>query len=170
MELPLEPNTLYVLDFDETVASFEGIDKQWWQDKFQEYYNKHNDYDFADAESLRDWKHHITYIQPIPTHIDQLGLERIQQYANGQSGSNLVILTARDSDLKHLTIKQLEVLLPEHDIDIIFCDGGHKGEKLSEYLAIRDLGYSNIIFVDDNISNIQSMKEIYGLAQCYYIN
>jgi hypothetical protein len=165
--IPLMDNTLYVLDFDETVVYFDGINSSWWKEQFNRHYNRHGDYDQADQETLRDWLDHVHMIQP--NHIDKDGFSRIVEHCESSFGAHVMILTARNILLEDVTRSHLNTISPDKQLDIVFCSGDHKGEKLQEYLNRHDREYQHIIFVDDQIQNLINFKETHTDSRCYHM-
>ena len=51
------PNTLIVLDFDETIMQFNNLDNifDFWSDNFNKFYEESNDYDDADNKVYNLW-------------------------------------------------------------------------------------------------------------------
>lgn len=166
-DIPLQPGTLYVLDFDETIAYYDGINQAWWSERFDYHYEKHSDYNKADRLSLKDWMDHISFLQP--RHVDKEGLNNIINHCNGTPNSHVMILTARDIMLEDVTRKHMDLLSPNEQLDIVFCNGEHKGEKLKEYFDQNGQSYKNIIFVDDLDQNLKEVMEIYKNARCYHM-
>lgn len=166
-DVPIQPDTLYVLDFDETVAYYDGINRKWWEDRFAHHYREHCDYDKADDLALKDWLEHIDYLDP--QHVDQKGFKEIIEHCESEEHSHVVILTARDIRLEDITKKHLDILSPDKKIDIIFCNGDHKGEKLQEYLDGHEKDYLHIVFVDDHLDNLVNFKETHADALCFHM-
>lgn len=165
-DIVLQKETLYVLDFDETIAYFEGIHKGWWKDRFEHHY-EHNDHDIAEEMALKDWMQHVTYVDP--THVDKDGFENIIQYCVSEPSSRIVILTARNISLENVTEAHMKIISPDNDIDIIFCSGEHKGYVLQDYLDKHDSEYKHIIFIDDLRKNLVDFKSVHSDSQCYHM-
>lgn len=179
-DIVLQKETLYVLDFDETIAYFEGIHKGWWKDRF-EHHCEHNDHDIAEELALKDWMKHVTYVDP--THVDKDGFENIVKYCVSEPSSRIVILTARNKkievlsqlfendiiSLENVTEAHMKIISPDHDIDIIFYSGDHKGYVLQDYLDKHDSEYQHIICIDDLRKNLVDFKSVHSDSQCYHM-
>ena len=171
-EIKMLPDCLYVLDFDETVAYFDNINRDWWKARFQHHYTAHGDAPLADKLALQDWAKHISFAGTDVHHVDKQGFDNIVSYVQADPGSHLIILTARDISLKDVTEGHLSTISPNHSIDIIFSSGGNKGLKLNEYLKAKSTGnrYENIIFVDDLHKNLVDFKGVHTDAHCYHMS
>lgn len=166
-EIPLQPDTLYVLDFDETVVYYDGINRQWWEQRFKHHYDTHNDHDKADQLALKDWFEHIKFLQP--NHIDYHGFKNIIKHCESSRNSHVMILTARDVRLENITREHMAILSPDHQLDIVFCCGKDKGEQLQLYLDRHEHEFEHIIFVDDQVNNLANFIETHVDAKCYHI-
>lgn len=166
-QIPLQPDTLYVLDFDETVVYYDGINREWWQQQFKHYYTQHEDYNRAEQQSLHEWIDHINFLSP--QHVDQKGFHGIIDHCEGEPGSHVIILTARNITLSDVTEAHLDILSPDKKLDIVFCDGEHKGIKLEEYLKEHRQQYKHIVFVDDLQANICDFQETHTEARCFHM-
>jgi len=167
-DIVLIPDTLYVLDFDDTIGYYEGIHKEWWSERFQHYYDNHGCIIKAERLALNDWTEHVKYIDPIP--VDKEGFRNIIDYCIHSGGhSHVMILTARNIELTDETRFHLNTISLEKDLDIVFCSGKHKGYKLQEYLMKHKKKYKNLIFIDDLHKNLLDVQEIYKNAICYHM-
>jgi hypothetical protein len=151
-------NTLVVLDIDETVLYYNGVNRQYWNNLFSKYYAISNDYDQAEEESLLEWTECIK--NGSPKHTDKEGLEslfnQIKKYK-----ADLIFLTARNHLLKEDTKKHFEELgFPNNSI--IFYNAENKGTKLKEIIKTFSKDLLNIIFVDDLDKNLISVNEELG--------
>ena len=83
-----------------------------------------------------------------------------------QKNCKIVLLTARNPDLKDITLTHLKQLNIELD-EIYFNE--NKGEELLSIVSTQNNKYKNIIFVDDLLSNLEDVansfkdKNIYNL-------
>ena len=166
-KIPIQADTLYVLDFDETVTYYDGIDHDWWKARIEHYYSLHECYDTADNYALDDWLARVEYLDP--QHVDQDGYRKIIEHCESEPNSHVVILTARNIKLEDITKKHLQQLSPDSKVDIIFCNGEHKGEQMQQYIDLHELDYEHIIFVDDRLQNLVDFKSTHADAQCFHM-
>lgn len=151
-----------VLDFDETIAKYDSISKQWWKDRFDYYYAKYPDYELADDLSLRDWKEHIHLVNP--QHTDKDGILKLIDKAIDQK-CRILCLTARCPELKEITIKHIKHLELQID-EIHFTKNIGKGHYLNSIINNGD----NVIFVDDmdeNLLDVLKNVTIAGSITCF---
>lgn len=162
-EINVEPNTLVILDIDNTLIKFNSMGKTWWKDRI-EHYKQHTDAETANKLVYDDWEVTLNIEIPEPLDCDKYQdlLERIKM-----TNSKLMLLTARDINLKDITINQL------NDCGIQIKDVHHsypKGKKVKE--LYEQYKYDNIIFVDDHLDNVEDveleMKE-YNI-ECYLLD
>ena len=158
---------LYVLDFDETIAYFDGLNRDWWSQRFGHHYSVHNDTKQAETNALKEWVDHITIVDP--KHVDEEGFHSLIEHCKQDTSSHILILTARDIALKDLTTAQLNTISPTVSVDIIFCCGKNKGHKLQEYLETHSKTYSTTIFIDDLTSNLLDFQKVHVGAQCFHM-
>lgn len=166
-EVPLLSQTLYVLDFDDTIIYFDNIDKNWWINKYNHYCNQYGDHNHADQKALSDWVHSVSSMEP--KHVDETGFKALIMHCN-DNNSHAIILTARDNALSDITKSHLNTVSPNTDIDIIFCSGTHKGHKLQTYLDKVGIMFEHIIFVDDNKNNLIDFKTVHTNSRCYHMS
>ena len=75
-------------------------------------------------------------------------------------GLPVIALTARGKEIIEPTLRQLDENGIHFDEDnIIFCDGGHKGDKLAAYLKQHSLQPGHILMVDDKKKHLDHVKE-----------
>jgi hypothetical protein len=170
-EIALTSNTLYVLDFDETVVYFDNINSGWWKKRFEHHSKTQDNTCKANKLVLKDWKNHISYNGP--KHVDKQGFNSIVNHCVESGGSShVIILTARDISLTDVTENHLNTISPNADINIIFCSGDNKGCKLQEYIDQRSKDkpvFDHIIFVDDRLYNLVDFKDVHVDSQCYHM-
>jgi hypothetical protein len=149
------PNTLIVLDFDETIMQFNNFDNifDFWSDNFNKFYEESNDYDDADNKAYNLWlsltQHNNDY-----SCTDYDGLNNLLHEIT-KSNNKIVIVTARDKNMDEFTRAQLDKLkinIPDiyyssnkSDVIMDICDG--------------DATIRNIVFVDDLYTNLDDVKE-----------
>jgi len=153
-EIFIQPNTLVIMDLDETIIQFKGIYETWWED-----YKRNN----SDLFVYRQWIKHIS--STLPDLLDKNEFLRLMNRIN-KTNSKMIILTARNMKLCELTLQQLsycDIHLPLEDI--YFSD---KKGKTTHSLK-RRYSYSNIVFVDDKKKNIDDVKMWNPEVNCYHI-
>jgi len=161
-EIEITSKCTLVLDFDETIAKYDNISKQWWKERFDFYYSIYADYDTADRMALEDWKKHIHIVNP--SHTDKNGIFNLIKSATKYKCRTLC-LTARSSILKEITIKHLEYLGIIID-EIHFSENMGKGHYLNGIINNED----DVIFVDDSETNILDVLKNVTIARsvsCY---
>ena len=186
------PNTLYVLDFDETLVRFDDMGSEWWDKQCERYYGQHGT-DRPDGQSLADWVQHVSFRNPKtdeekvfkqnilddwvkhvsardPIHVDEVGFNGILEHCVAERGSHVIILTARNIKLAELTQRHLDMVVsPEAGVDIIFCSGENKGRTLENYIGTSGASYNHIVFVDDKLRNLKQVKDVHVDSQCYHM-
>ena len=153
-EIIILPNTLVIMDLDETIIQFRGINETWWQ-----YYNRTK----GELLTYREWLKHIS--KTLPEMLDSIEFSRLVHRIQN-TNSKMVILTARSIKLCELTLQQLSycnIHLPLEDI--YFSD---KKGKIAHDLKKR-YTYSNIVFVDDKKENIDDVQLWNPEITCYHI-
>jgi len=156
----LTNNTLYVLDIDDTLMVYEGIDKNWWKNKIAELGEN-------EELALQEWIMHIHTCEPKHTHADSFNA-----FIENTKGSNIICLTARNEALKTITEEHLSQIGIE-GIPIYYSHGSTKGLVLKDIVASTFPDITNIVFIDDNKNNILSVNKEFddneGISvKCYY--
>jgi len=153
-EIEVLPDSLVILDLDETLIQFDGMYDKWWEDNLI-----HSN----ELEVYRRWIQLISFTMPTmldPYEFNNL-LRRIKL-----TNSRMVILTARSAKLCEITLQQLvycNIIIPLDDI--YFSD---KKGRMAHSIR-RRYTYSNLIFVDDRKSNLRDVKIWIPDAICYHI-
>jgi hypothetical protein len=148
----LKPNSLVVLDIDETILGFPTIPKNWWNNVFGNYYLLTNDFDLAEKLALKDWTNRVKNAKPIKLESKQLDifLDKVNNLE-----CPLLILTARNPILTEITIKHLASIGFDHSNVV------HDKNKGSQLLKLVQTKYShidNIVFVDDLLANLEDVQ------------
>jgi len=160
----LKPNTLVVLDIDDTIMSFPNIKKEWWNETLKEYLYLGNERAYNEVESL--WIQRI--IEEPPELLDQTNLMKfLDQISN--NNCELIFLTARDKKLSYLTIHQLE----ECNIIINPCRifyNREKGAKLEFIVRNMYPNIKNIVFVDDLSKNLIDVAYTFNYPELFKYN
>jgi hypothetical protein len=150
-EAAVPPNSLVVLDIDDTVMKFEHMGRSWWAKKEAEV---------GREETMRIWVENAYAQTPVLTEPEEFPafLERI--FA---ANARLVYLTARSPDLRELTIYQLTqcgVGVESHNVYF----AKEKGECLKA--IVQRGGFKQVIFIDDMEHNVESVvKELSGICE-----
>ena len=161
-EIDIIPNSLVILDIDETVLSFPQITKNWWKEKISYYYDTTNDIKLADKYALDEWRRIAYSTEPIK--LDTVNqLKFIEQIY--QNNCELIFLTARNKDLSFITYKHLSHIKIDNRHLVYFDE--NKGEKFYEIVSTLYNNYENITFVDDlpiNLAKIVNAMTKYDLT------
>jgi hypothetical protein len=160
----IDSDTLVVLDIDETVIEYPGIDKEYWYNLFGCHYHILKDYDLAEKACEYDWTEYIKRSKPSYTDNDILKFfDKVFE-----SSAEMIYLTARSCNLSSSTVEHFKELnIPNPDK--IYYNAKEKGPKLKMIIdTYSDLKKSKIIFVDDLDKNLVSMKETFGKSvKCF---
>ena len=162
VDVKIQPETLVLCDIDETLLKFETIDRTWWKTGFEKHYQKTQDYEIADVLILEEWKNVV--METDPTHTDLEGfkimLDRIHK-----TKSQLLFVTARSADLKEVTKEHFKTLGVSSD-EIYFCGTASKGEVIQQSIELDK--HKHVVFIDDHISNIEAVQDVFGSRiTCY---
>ena len=152
-EINVLPNSLVILDIDETIFSFSQLTPTWWDDM-----KKTHD----DAYAYLEWVKIISFNLPqMLNSIDFFILMNEITYTN----SKLILLTARNVKLREITCQQLTYCkIPIDPKDIWFSD--KKG--LTVHNMIRQYKMKHTIFVDDRLKNVDDVKRWNPKVDCYH--
>jgi predicted secreted acid phosphatase len=164
-DVEIKPNSLVVIDIDETLAKYEGINPTWWNNTIETHFTIHNDYNMAQSNTYNMWKHHIH--TSLPTHTDMDGffnlVDRVEELS-----SDLIFVTARDdTHMRDITMQHLEHLgiVDKH---VSFSSHTNKVPYIGEYIELNKKSYDKIIFIDDNDKNLNDVKTHFvDDVECY---
>ena len=156
-DIPVERNTLVLCDIDDTVIVFEKLGKKWWRERFDDYYERNGDYDFSEKAVLKEWIHQIHKEKPV--HVDKEGFDDFVERIN-DSGSTLVFITARTSDLYCLTLHHLKQLGITPKTDVHYTNNTPKGDYIANVIDFDD--FDHVVFIDDMEHNIASVQTVFG--------
>jgi hypothetical protein len=157
-EIEILPNSLVILDLDETIIRFPYITEKWWINTKKAY--ELIDEKTADARAYNDWFYIINNYNPSlldEYEFSQL-LERIKN-----TNSTYIIITARNIQLKDITIKHLNNVCINADVYYSSDKGVTINAIKNNYI------YNYIIFVDDNEKYIKQVEEINPEIITYFI-
>jgi hypothetical protein len=152
-DIIINQNTLVVFDIDDTILKFKEIDSNWWDHTFNNYMKY--EYDKSKAIDLTIYKWAKTINLAIPRMIDS---DKFNNMINRikLSNSHLILLTARKSYMKDMTIRHLAKCNIKIANDEVY-HSEKKGQKLYKLIKNTYNKYQNIIFVDDLHSNIDNV-------------
>jgi uncharacterized HAD superfamily protein len=135
--ISITENTLIFCDIDETILKYEIINHKWWKDKLEYYYNIHNNHNISNQCAYLEWKEYI--YNNLPSYTDKNGFLKMLDTIK-KTNSKLIFITAREKNIKNITIQQLKHL-KINNYDILFV-----GKKKTKGLFIKDnFDISNIL-------------------------
>lgn len=158
-EIEVLPNSLVIFDLDETIIRFPYITAKWW-DNTKKAYELINE-KTADNRAYSDWFYIINQYNPSMLDFNEFNklLLRIKD-----TNSSFIIVTARNIQLKDITLKHLETFN-------INCDVFYTSDKGIVINAIkRNYIYNHIIFIDDNEKYIKQVNELNPEIITYHMN
>ncbi len=160
----IKPNTLIICDIDETILKFDNINEKWWQETFNNYYLKSKNYDYAEAKTLETWTQYIKSNNPKAT--DYKGLSNLFDKIE-QTQSKLIFVTARENNLTNITKNHFDCInISNFDYSIYYIGEIPKGEFIKS--NIQTDTFTHIIFIDDLLSNLESVYENFGNSIILY--
>jgi hypothetical protein len=139
----LSNNSLVLCDIDNTIMKYPGV-------KFKD-------------NNIQQWINDIKTTHPLIT------CDTFYDFSKDikLKGSDIVLLTARNKSIEKLTHDHLNLLNITYD-DILFCSGRNKGYSIFENLHIDFTNYNKIVFIDNELKNIDDMYYIFGKSIDYY--
>jgi len=157
-EIDVLNNSLVIFDLDETIIRFPYVTSKWWENTKKAY--ALIDEKTADLRAYSDWLYIIKTYEPSLLDIIEFNnlLERIKE-----SNSSFIIVTARNIQLKDITVIHLQQFG-------ISCDVYYTLDKRITINAIKkNYVYNHIIFIDDNPKYIKQVEEINTEIITYYM-
>ena len=153
VELTKDEKYLILCDIDETILHFPDCDR-----KCKEIIN-------VLAISDKEYQHDFNLLRILyrntnpPTHTDYDGFVSMLQKIN-ETNSKLFFLTARGIESDNLTRSHLQQIgISLNDFEIHYTAAQiTKGEYIKKYIDLSE--WKNVIFIDDCISNIQSVLDL----------
>ena len=132
-DIVIYPECCLLIDLDDTILEFPGIDFTWWNSVTQD-----------------KWDIMMRTVTPIL--IDPIGWQRLHERITTANGT-IIIVTARPESQAELTLAHLQtcgvhVHAVRHSL--------HKGEVVSEFRN----RYKRVIFVDDNLQNCADVARL----------
>jgi len=157
-EIEILPKSLVILDLDETIIRFPYITAKWWENTKKAY--ELIDEKTADTRAYNDWLYIINKYSP--SLLDEYQFNELLKRIKN-TNSSYIIVTARNIQLKDITIKHLENFN-------INCDIYYSTDKAVTINAIKqNYLYNYIIFVDDNQKYIKQVNNLNPEIITYYM-
>jgi hypothetical protein len=153
MQIQLWSHCLYVFDIDDTLLHFPEYPRKWWIDTTEKYrILGHID---PDASTLDEWITRVEYTKGRA--IDKNGFLQFYKQIK-DAHSHVVLLTARPSFMKEVTLRHLE----EGGIGGLIGFGDvhfdkNKGGRLRHLVQEIYTDVEKIVFVDDYKQNIYNV-------------
>lgn len=175
--IPLLKNTIYVIDIDETLFYYEGINEKWWDHTISAMTKIYDTYEEADKQAEEIWYKLISKITPILT--DPEGFLKLRQFiTNKKNNCHLFFLTARLEKYKEITEIDMNSIIPKFNYPILYFKSleDNKGVILKNYLNENSenplifSNFNNIIFVDDREKNLKNVSEELPQTKCFLYN
>jgi hypothetical protein len=141
------PNSLVVIDIDDTLIKYDGIDFAWWKNKFNKYYSVTQNYDLSDNLANQDWINLIANSNP------ELVDDCVHHFIDSAkiNQCHIILLTARNNTITDLTHEHL------NKVDLYFEHIYFNENKGDELVKIVNSDYANctdIIVIDDKEANL----------------
>ncbi len=152
-QIPVTENTLVVLDIDETIMAFPNINKTWWRETYEKYFDSTNNKTAADNLTLEEWREYVRVNKPYL--LDEKKFKKFLGEIESKS-AQLVLLTARDPIMTEITQLHLSHCELSISPDQVIHDE-NKGDALARIVQSYP-HITNIIFVDDFDKNLLSVK------------
>lgn len=164
----IDKDTLVVLDIDETIMEYTGVNNDYWWNLFNFYFEKLKDYDLAEEAAEKEWNELV--VKSKPKHTDREGINKLFEKIKEHSAL-FIFVTARNSAMSVETMTHFEHLGFPKDA-WIFYDSNEKGPRLKTILKMfPHLVKPKIIFVDDLDVHLISMERTFGpLVKCFKAN
>jgi len=96
------PNSLIVIDIDDTLIKYSQFNQTWWINKIQHYHTLTKNYELAEHLANEEWNKHIETCEP----------EIVDKYIHDfidmakSNDCHIVLLTARNDIIRELTKKE----------------------------------------------------------------
>ncbi len=163
-DISLKRNSLVILDIDDTVIYYKGIDKQWWTDTFSKEYEKTRDYDITDVSTDNIWYETIKILNP--SYTDMIGYENLL-FQCMQTDSKIIFISLRKEEEETRNRLKYYLKVKRDDIHCI----GYKNKALYVKENISLDSYKDILFIDDQDNNLNDFKEHFPDSNVYkFIN
>lgn len=151
-DIKIIPNSLFIIDIDDTLIKFENINFSWWINIINKYFLITKNIDQSEKLANDEW------INVIKTKKPFLVDNYIYDFINKLKLNNckIILLTARDKRLKKMTELHLS------KVNLLFNDiyyNKNKGQELKKILKILNKNFDDIIIVDDRVFNLIDIKK-----------
>jgi len=151
-DLPvIQERSLIVLDIDETFLWFPTINEIWWKELLHSLQTKYGP-ETSHILARKEWERVVSNEAPVQT--DMVGFRNLNDRIR-DTKSKLIFMTARLESIAPLTRKHLRDCGVSSDIEVHYTTG--KGETL-RHIMQRNPMCSEVIFVDDKVSNIYDVQ------------
>ena len=149
-DIHVPPNSLVVLDIDDTTIRFEELGRHWWIEREAEFKKTHSHQEARDLV-MAEWIEGARVFKPILTDPDGFPafLERVFS-----APAHLIFLTARSPDLRQLTEVHMTSCGITVDTEKIYYSRD-KGPTLRA--IVEPQAFSSVVFVDDMEHNLESV-------------
>jgi hypothetical protein len=150
-EVSVPPNSLVVLDIDDTVMKFEAMGRAWWAKKEAEV---------GRDETMRQWIENARAQTPVLIEPEEFPafLKRVFD-----ASAHLVFLTARSADLRELTefhLTHCGIEVESHNVYF----AREKGACLQS--IVLSGGFKQVLFIDDMEHNVEDvLKSLSGVCE-----
>lgn len=150
-QIKIIPNSLVILDIDDTLIKFEGVNYIWWKNKYNKYYKIHQKHETAEELANEDWKKIVSKTEP------KLVDEEIYEFIDELIKNNcyITLLTARNIKFKDLTLEHLAKV--NLDLYQVYFNS-NKGDELYKISHKNYFHLNNIIVVDDVMHNLENIQ------------
>ena len=157
-QVNLIPNSLIVIDIDDTLIKYDGIDFAWWKNKVNKYYSVTKNDELSEVLANKDWMKLIEKCDP--ELVDDCVHYFIEQTKNHQC--HIILLTARNNVITDLTRNHLNKvdLYFEH---IYFNE--NKGDELVRIVQNNYIDCTDIIVIDDREANLIDIQNKMDLTK-----
>lgn len=157
-QVNLIPNSLVVIDIDDTLIKYDGIDFAWWKNKFNKYYSITKDFGLADTLANQDWIKLIEKCEP------ELVDDCIHHFVESAKCKqcHIILLTARNNIIENLTREHLS------KVDLYFENiyfNENKGEELVKIVKQHYSDCTDIIMIDDKEQNLIDINNSMDLSK-----
>jgi hypothetical protein len=141
-EIDILPNSIVMMDIDNTIIKFEKLYKNWWKDN--------------EPNALEGWLKIIK--EEDPKMLDEIEFTILLNKIKN-TNSEIIYITARDEELRELTYKQLidcGIKVSTNQIYHSYPKGNKMIEIYKEKSKTKEI--QNIIFIDDHSYNIEDAQ------------
>ena len=151
-QIDIIPESLIVIDIDDTLIKYDGIDFIWWKNKVNKYYTLTKNTDLSEILANQDWNKLIEKCNP------ELVDDCVHYFIESAKSKkcHIILLTARNNVIKDLTKEHLS------KVNLYFEHIYFNENKGDEIVKIMNFDYldscKNIIVIDDREQNLIDIK------------